>query len=292
MLIPSGARAAAVAPATIEVVGTRGGVAQATFSIINTSATEQTYYLGTMKFVPKEETGAPQFIPYEEDHSGLADWIKFQGSSVTVPANTKLEYPFLVNIPGAVDSGGYYSAITVSGSPQDLTQSNGAVVEAKTAILVFLTIEGQTNRKAEILDFNKESGFSSLSEDINYRIQNQGNVHVVPTGEVKIKGLFGRTIRIIEVTDEIGRVLPGSTRKYTLPAVKEQGFWNTVSHQMRYLAIGPVKAELNLSYSDDQPKIMSEISYFHFPAHLISVVLGGFIILLLLFRGLSKSKRK
>jgi hypothetical protein len=289
MLIPFSAKAVAVAPATIEVEGVRGGIAKTTFSIINTSATDQTYYLGTMKFEPKEESGAPQFIPYEEDHSGLAEWMKLPSSSLVVPANTKNEYELNVQIPSDVESGGYYAALTVSGSPQDLVAANGAIVDAKTALLVFLTVKGELVRKAEILDLKKTSGISSMSEGYVYRVQNQGNVHVIPEAEIIFTGMFGREIGRVDANSAKGRVLPGTTRKFIVTETEEGGIFKTASTQMRALALGRVKAELRLNYGNSNEEVSAETKFWYIPVHLLAVTLG---VLIILAAGIKSTKRK
>ncbi len=290
MLIPVSSRAAAVAPANIEIAGNRGEVATATFSIINISATEQTYYLGTMKFEPKEESGSPQFIPYEEDHSGLAEWIRLPGDSVKVPANTKNEYQFSVDIPGSVDSGGYYAALTVSGSPLDLVASNGAIVDSKTAMLVFLTVKGETVRKAEILDLKKESGITNMDQGFSYRVQNQGNVHIVPKGDIKISGLLGRNIKTISANKTEGRVLPGTTRLFEVKDGESGGFFEKASLQMRDFALGRLKAEVNLDYGNGVMAV-AQTSFWYLPVELLALVLGMLIVLVGTFVRISKKRR-
>lgn len=290
MLIPFYVNAAAIAPATQDIVAKRGETVKAQISIINSSAIEQTYYLGAMKFVPKAETGSPQFISYDEDHSGLTEWIKFPSESVKVPSNSKGDVEFEIQIPEIVASGGYYSAVTVSSSKYDLVASNGSIIEAKTAALILLTVEGETTEKAELLNFSKKGRISSLFNGFSYRIQNQGNVHIVPEGEIVLKGLLGRVIKRIDANKALGRVLPNSTREYSFNEEKNS-FWNTASGQMKEFAIGPIKAELQLSYADGSSKLTARDRYWYLPYQLIAVIAGSILILIGVFSLLSKKRK-
>ncbi len=278
-------QAAAIAPSVIEVRASRGSIAEEIVQIINTGATDQKYYMGVMKFVPREETGTPQFISYNEDHSGLPLWIHFPVSEVVVPANTKVDVPFQIILPDDIPSGGYYAAVTVSQAPFDVVATNGAAVEAKTASLVLLTVEGETVITAALLDFSGD--FNNGKLEYEYRIQNQGNVHVKPEGEVTVRNLFGKTILSTDANPAGGRVLPSSTRLYKGEAGETKGFVERGLWQLRYLVIGPVQTELRLEYEGGK-QIFERQKGMVFPWEAILLSVSGVIILVLVARGLRK----
>ena len=152
-LSPSIGQMASLSPSIVEIASSRAEVAESAFTIFNTGAGEQVYFLDLLAFGPSGEDGTPLFTPEETSQSEFLSWIVFPAREVLVPAVSKVEVPFRVVVPDDVAAGSYYGAITVSTSPTDVVVSNGATIEAKTAILVFLTIEGETVEKLEILDF-------------------------------------------------------------------------------------------------------------------------------------------
>ena len=233
-------QAASISPVLLEIEGSRGEVIDETIQIINTEETEQKYFTGVLKFEPSSDSSTPSFIPYNEDHSGLPEWIHFPISEIRIPARTRIDLPVQIVIPSDVSSGGYYAAITVSNAPSDVVASNGAIIEAKTAVLVILTIKGETRYEAGLLDFTSEL-FGTVSTSIagkyEYRVQNQGNVHVQPKGTIRFTDVFGRNVLEVDANEVMGRVLPGTTRTYSVEVPDS-----------RVIVLGPVIAELDLDY--------------------------------------------
>lgn len=290
LLSPLIGRAAALSPSIVEISSVRGGEIDSSFTILNTSASEQVYFLDLLGFSPTDETGTPQFAPITESDQ-LAHWIKFPSKEIFVPAQSKVVVPFTVSAPDDVPSGGYYVAITVATAPTDVVSTNGAIIEAKTAILVFFTIEGETIESLQLLDFTVEPNKGALPfGTYTFRAQNQGNVHVIPQGEVLLKGFFGNTIAVVNANQAQGRVLPKSTR--TFDVVYELGdlsFIERASYQLGHLAIGPMTAELRLTYGEEGV-LVSGATFWSTPWELISILFGGFLLLVILFR--KRKKRR
>lgn len=285
LLLPIGVQAASLSPSVLEVSANRGQVLTNALTIINASQSEKTYFLGVMKFEPTEDGTGPKFIPYEEDHTGLPEWIVLPMSEVRVPANSKGDVPFEIAVPSDVVAGSYYGAITVSESPTDLVASNGAIVEAKTAMLLLLTVEGETVEALEILDFTDHGNVwrSDVAESFSYRLQNQGNVHAIPLGNVAITDLFGRAVARYDANDQMSRILPTSTRTYEIKTGKKEGIVELLSRQSKAFAIGPMKATLTLAYGSNQKILTAQTSFWYVPWQLTSVVVVLVVLGLLLF---------
>lgn len=282
---PSIGEAASLSPSAIEISSSRAEVAESTFTIFNTGASEQTYFLDLLAFEPGGEDGTPLFTPEKTSQSEFLSWINFPVREVLVPAVSKVEVPFRVAIPDDIAAGSYYGAITVSTAPTDVVAANGATVEAKTAILVFLTVEGETVEKLELLDFTFEQAGSALPFGIfRYRLQNQGNVHLTPAGEIRLTGLFGQMIASVDANEAQGRVLPSSTRTYEVVLGPEETSWlDRAGYQLKHLLFGPVTAELVLTYGQDET-ITSQVAMQVIPTELLVILGGGLLVLVLLFK--------
>lgn len=290
--LPLSMQAAAVFPATIDLMGTRGEVTQATFTIINTQAVEQTYYLGTMPFKAKDESGEPLFLA-DSPIDGLSKWIQFSSDHISVPARSQVDVPFTMNIPTDVLAQSYQSAITVSSAPAEVVATNGAIIEAKTAILVFLTVKGDSIKKVALLDFKSATnGFlSTLRESFTFRIQNQGNVYAIPEGTIDFTDVFGRKILSLNANIAKHRILPMTTRSFDVTGEKISGWMNILKDQVQTFAIGPVRATLSLNSGDGFPHIQAEISFWYVPYQLILTSLATIALLLFGYWSISKHKK-
>lgn len=285
MLAPLFANATAVAPAMVDLSGARGQTIEGAFQIINIGDAGQSYFLGTLGFRPREESGEPSFFPQKID--GLMDWIQFPVSTVRVSAQSKVDVPFLIVIPADVASGSYHAAITVSQAPAEIVQTNGAVIEAMTAVLVFLNIEGETNRGAALLDFTIQPQKKILwqfPESVDYRLQNQGNVQFIPNGSVKMVDVFGRTVMEQDANATKGRVLPNTTRKFTVSVLPSSNrLIDQVRAQATSFAIGPVTVELNLNPGEGFDQITSRQTIWYIPVYFLSCVVLVLLALVVLF---------
>ncbi|HCB55869.1 MAG: hypothetical protein UU08_C0033G0004 [Candidatus Uhrbacteria bacterium GW2011_GWE2_40_58] len=288
------AHAFSVNPTLIELSGQRGETVLSQLEISNESNQEEIYLLGSLNFVAQDESGAPDFIPYKEDQSGLSNWIVFSTDTIFLPAHTTVQVPYSLVTPDDIPSGSYYCAITVSQTPTEVVESNGVAIQATIASLVFYTVEGDTLQKAELLSFettDKSLFFSSLP-GLFVRLQNQGNVVLIPEGQIKARDIFGRIFASVNINEDFGRILPLSTRKYQIFFINEdQTFFQTIKSQLRHFAIGPVTFSLSLSYgSFDQISDVMKIWYF--PWQLFSFFLIVIVFILLFWRILSHFSKK
>jgi hypothetical protein len=257
-----------VAPAVLDTSGSRDETVNQSFTLVNDNELDTMFYFETLKVEAKDESGSPKFIPYNTDHSELPDWITLSTKKLVVPARSFVEVPFSINIPSDIESKSYYAAITVT----DQAPANVDSIQTKTAILVFLTVKGQTIEQASLLDLvvlpSQSDRFLGTA---TYRIQNQGNVYLQPTGEIIFKDIFGRTLSITDANPENSRVLPETTRAF------ETGFGN--ENYWSNLAIGPISAELTLNYGVEG-KMNSKTTFWIIPWQLILSIIGLLTILI------------
>lgn len=292
VLMPVATNAAALTPAIMEITAERGEVVEQTLTVINAKAIDQTYFLGVMKFEPSAEGGIPKFIPFEEDHTGLPEWIQLPFSEFVVKKNSKQEVQYTVSIPSDVKSGGYYAAVTVSESPSDLVADNGAIVEAKTAALVLLTVSGAIEEKLALLEFKTTFGRSKSNVDgpYEFRLQNQGNVHVTPSGAVSVKDIFGRIVAKFDANPTSSRVLPNSTRQFVTGSEMQNNLYKILKDQMRIFAIGPMVAELALIYGESEQTITSSFGFWYVPWQIMVTDVLLIVLIILLFSLAHKRK--
>lgn len=290
--LPHRMYAAAVSPAMIDLEGARGEAVASIFAVINTQETDQTYYLDTLSFQAKDESGEPKFLT-EDTSNNLSQWVSFPIDQIIVPAKSKVDVPFTVQIPADVSSGSYQTAITVSSAPAEVVATNGAIIEAKTATLVFLLIKGETTKKVALLDFVSNGKWiqSDLHQTFVYRIQNQGNVYAIPEGKITIKDVFGRKLGLIDTNETKQRVLPATTRSFQTIDKKVVGFLDVLRDQANHFSIGPVTATLSVNFGDGFEPIQATTSFWYVPYQLILSVLFFVSLLVIGYQTLSKHKK-
>jgi hypothetical protein len=286
---PMFARAAWISPSVIELSSSLGEVIDSSFTIFNTQASEQVYFLDLLAFEPSQEDGTPRFAAQGSDETPFLSWIHFPVRDVSIDALTKVDVPFQVAVPDDVAAGSYWGAITVSTAPSDIVASNGAIIEAKTAVLVFLTVTGETVEKLEILDFSMSPFGTTLPfGTVQYRLQNQGNVHLTPVGEVKLVGLFGQTIASVDANQTQGRILPSSTRIYEFTLGPEELSWlDAAGYQFRHLAMGPITTQLHLDYGQTGT-LEAQVTLWVIPWELLSLVAAAVLVLVLFYKKMAK----
>ncbi|MBU0531512.1 MAG: hypothetical protein ABIG32_01620 [Candidatus Uhrbacteria bacterium] len=291
--IPQPTQAMAIAPAVIELEGERGQVLSFEIAVGNLANETETYHLSTLKFEATSETGSPGFIPYEVDHSGLAEWIRIPESQISVPPDGISTLNINIAIPDDVPSGGYYAAIVASRSAGSIGAN--VIVQAQTAALVLLTVTGESTEQAALLDLTGPGSTNRLPADFAYRIQNQGNVHLQPTGSIKIYDLFGSEVASVNANPDGGRVLPGSTRSYQVIWSRSDsvgtGFFNEIANEWNNFGLGRYKAELELEYTPGQILKMQTV-FWIMPWRLICVSILVVLVLVLATSLRSKITRK
>lgn len=258
--------AASVMPATIDLSGARGETLEEKVTIINTENSDQTFYFETIKFTAQDESGMPKFLQNEK--TDLSRWIFLPVKTMVVPARSSADVSFKISIPSDIAAGSYFAALTISDSPSDVVADNGATLQAKTAVLVFLTVEGETTLAAGLLDFKSSFGkfTDRLSGTFAYRIQNQGNVYFVPVGSVIIQDAFGRNLITTDANEEKGRVLPDTTRAFSGPIGQEpKNFLGLIQHQISNFTVGPLSLQLTAAAGADGPTINATETVWYVP---------------------------
>ncbi|HBP00507.1 MAG: hypothetical protein UU48_C0003G0065 [Candidatus Uhrbacteria bacterium GW2011_GWF2_41_16] len=274
-LFVSTGSAFAISPAIIELKSSRGEIIQDHVTVVNSENRSQSFYFSSIAFSSDGETGTPRFASSDEKKEGLPAWIAFPYPSITIPANTKLDVPFIINIPTDIQAGSHTAAIVVSDAPSEVVATNQATIQVKTAALIFLTISGKTIESAALLDFNISSVDSShLTGTWKARIQNQGNVYILPGGTLNFYDIFGRKLVSTNINSDKGRILPGTTRTFsgTFEIVSKSTFLKTVMNQLKTFAIGPITARFEISYGETSQLLETKTLFWVWPWELIFIL--------------------
>lgn len=266
-----------VSPTIYDMTANPGQSWQSTVRIINPNPFPLTLSITPNNFVPKDEDGIPQFIPLSEgndDANSLARWLSIEGE-ITIEPEKTFELPFKINVPTEASPGGHYAALMISTKPADSTNANSQVQTSQIITsLIFLRVTGDITESSSIRSFRTVNYFLSKPETrFELRVENKGNVHLQPQGEIKINNMWGRERGVIPINQQtlLGNVLPASVRKFSFEWTSA---WS-ISDIGRYTAVA------TLAYGADERQFVSaNTAFWIIPWKillLIFIVVGGLI---------------
>jgi hypothetical protein len=252
-----------IAPPLIQI-GLQPGESWASgISVVNNNNYAVTLYAEPYIFKPVDETGRPHFLsPSDLEHSsdieaGLTSWITLPQTGFTIEPGQTYILPIVIDVPEGAAPGGHYSAILIGNKTPKNTQEGGTVsVSSSVASLIFLSVAGDVTEKGRIRDFYTEKTlYQDAEAKFSLRFENQGNVHLVPRGNIKIFNMFGKERGYIPVNSNsrYGNVLPESKRKFDFSWKSDSGLWD----------IGRYKAEATINYGSDLKQSTLRTTYFY-----------------------------
>ncbi len=299
LAVPFGAWPAVAATVTprVELSGDPGAVVTDTLKLQNEEKQSKTYFIVFENFESQDETGNPHFTQRRED---LSSWLEAP-ATVTVGPGSAVEVPFKVRIPSSAEPGGHFAAIFFQTEPPNPDKPGQVALSAKLGSLIFLTVAGDFQQGATILEFaakNKQQVFNSLPVAFYYRFQNTGKDHLKPLGDVFISNTIGRTAKILPANPVDGSVLPKSIRRFETvwanggkplqqepnPQLPEapKGFWNSVAYQWQNFAFGKYTATLKVVFGTKElQSANAKYTFYIIPWQLSLVAVVGALIILI-----------
>lgn len=245
--------------------------------VINPNPYEITVFANVVNFAPQGEVGQGKFVPIiDEETKGqtIAEWVEVSADPIVVPAEKAIEVPFVIKVPEDAPPGGHYAALLIGTKPPK--EEGAALVKTSQIVttLLFLRVTGDVIESGNIRSFRTlDSVLERPEATFELRFENNGNVHILPQGEIRIKNMWGQERGVVPVNRTIlfGNVLPDSIRKYTFTWTGE---WS-LADMGRYTAVAA------LAYGEDGRNFSSsETAFWVIPYKMLTVmllVITGFI---------------
>lgn len=279
-----------------------GSTIHSTIQILNDERQTRTFYLRSENFNSEDEAGTPSFTTRQED---LATWIKTP-DVITLGPGQAMNLPLEIAVPKNAEPGGHYAAVFFLSQPPSSDKSQSDVgIESRLGSLILLRVSGDFVQDASILEFNTTGGkkfFTGLPIQFYYRFQNTGDDHQKPLGDIVIKDIFGRTVKIIPANTNDGSVLPKSIRRFVsvwterkgplnqgaimdMPETPKLKFWEAAKYEWHNFAFGRYTATLKVVYGTKQLKSdRAEMVFYIIPWQLLCILIPAGLILLVLLR--------
>lgn len=258
-------------PAKNEVILEPGQASEEKISIINRMDKEVTFQIQVEDIVGSDNMFEQvKLLGEEKGPYSLKDFIIPEISEFTLQSGEKITIPVMVDLPDDSDPRGYYGALIVSSKGDVNDSSIGSGAEGQTKIVtrlgsIFLVrINGDLVEASYISDFKavgpNKKFYSNHPKGFEVAVKNEGNVHLVHYGEIKIKNLFGKEVKGLPINAFFS--LPDATRyrEINWPESFAFGFYNAEVH-------------LYQGFEGENDVLTDKISFFVLPWKLIILVL-------------------
>jgi hypothetical protein len=208
----------------------------------------------------------------------LSQWISLSQDKEDLQPFQTGTFSFSIEVPTTAQPGGHYAAILIGTNPPGETEKGAEIkVSSYISSLILLRVAGAINEQGAIREFTfTDRVYQGGEGNFRLRFDNTGNVHLAPTGDIKVFDMFGKQkgeIAVNNTNDMSGNVLPKSER-----------LWDNLRwSDGDFFLINRYRAELSLSFGDEAKQ--TEYATFFFWGlnwRWLVIAVGGIGFLLLL----------
>ena len=239
-------------------------------------------------FKAKDETGTPAIVlaGSAPAASSLKSWLTLSDAApFQLPPKTAKPIIVTLKVPQDAEPGGHYGVVRFTGAGLGQNGNNVALV-ASWGTLVLVRVSGNITERLTVASFYtsrhgvRSRWFEKGPIGFTERINNSGNVHVAPRGNITVTNMFGGQVASIVINGDGGNILPDSIRRF------DQSF--SKSH-----LFGRYTAAFNLAYGTHGQTLSSSLSFWVIPYKLVIIAIITLILVIwLLVWGIKRYNRK
>jgi hypothetical protein len=288
-------------PIAVNLTAKPGQTITTTLQVQNNSPLPKTIDVTLRLFKAAGDTGqAALFKPGGKDVS--ASWVHFSQNSFVAEPGVWNHVTMTINLPEDAALGYYYAVLF---QPRAVAELPSDTNKFKSANAVFVLVDAQTSGEHRSLFLNRFASakhvYEYLPANFTVTINNTGNIHVVPRGNVFIsRSKTGKTLATLAFNPGQGNILPQSTRQFQaewddgFPAFQpkrvnsllvsdkagkpiQELHWDSNS-SLSKIRFGRYYAHVALAYSSGIANVTSEtdsyITFWVIPWKLILLVIG------------------
>jgi hypothetical protein len=272
---PTYGQALEIAPPVIYLTANPGQILKTQIFLRDISSGDLIVTGQANDFVASGEDGTPKILLNDDNPNpySLKKWVSAPAELRLVPREVKT-MAISINVPASASPGGHYGIIRFTATPPSLKNS-GVSLSTSLGALILLTVNGKVNENLNIkelsVNHSGKSGTLFQSGPLNFvtRLENIGNVHEQPTGQITITNMFGKKLAAVNINLPPRNILPASTRKFTTALDS-----SVIGNKKLF---GRYTAELKVTYGQNKKVVTSSITFWVIPYKLIA----GLIILLI-----------
>jgi hypothetical protein len=282
----SAVQALSLAPSIIEEQVNPGETKTISILITNDETRPLRVYPSIQKFLPLGTMGQQQFLP-PSDVEGLPSWTFVGANDHVLQPGEKENLTVQIRVPTDAPQGGMYEALFFSAQPPVEEGRPSIGLRSRVGALVLLTIGKGSETELHLTDWRL---LSSANEDglrgaVHVVLKNSGRTHVVPKGNVVIRGMFGGEVVRLPLNAEGGRVLPASERGFDVvfgPVASPRTFVEGLKGELAALGFG--RYTLSLEGVEGLKSVPAPLVVMVVPWRLLGVGIVGILLILGAFR--------
>lgn len=271
-----------------------GEIYEGEFTVWNLAESTITYYVHVSSFKQiQNQPGSAIFLSPQDDAQNLysaSNWVTLEKNVLELVPSRNVTVAYTITVPEDTTMGEYSIEIYFSSEEaekQDITATYGVL---SSGIPILVTVGDDWAESAEILDFYSAK---KIYEKPNFttlltRIQNLGDTHITPKGDIVLTNIFKKEVGRIHFNEQNQSLLRDSNGTY-------ESVWDLEKYiNDGQLALGPITAETFILYRHTNPGfsvLSATTTFWIIPWKLIIMVLIA-IITLYVILAIRKKKKK
>ena len=177
---------------------------------------------------PRDGTFA---LRLQKEASGDAGtWINLGYQNLEVPAKSRADLPFEIDIPADASPGDHAAGIIAEDTspPDPATQGQGVNIQRRVGTRVYIRVAGPLQPSLQVTQIGVKKTQALLPPftgrghaTVAYEVTNTGNVRLQGQSTLRIKGLFGRVLKTYAPVD-LPELLPHGSVVVTADRRREE----------------------------------------------------------------------
>lgn len=202
-----------VSPVTLQLETDPGKPVTAQIKIRNNSDAVENLTFSLLPFEADKNGDRPKMRDPKPEDTYLS-WVSFDQKEVAVQPSEWKTVNFTFS-PPADAALSYYFAVQIQRNNIH-SKPGETVISGSPAVLVLATVHSPfAKREVRLQSFTVNSSFLEfLPQTFSIDIENTGNIHVTPTGNIFIDGQGKKDLAVLSLNPNISTVLPVSSRTF------------------------------------------------------------------------------
>lgn len=200
----------------------------------------------------ENQPGTAIILTDEEDEVAIysaSKWVKVDRKEVELEPNKNVKVKYTISVPKNATDGEYNVEIFLIS--KNNIDANGTVAYTSLAsgMPILIKVGDEFVENAELLRFaTDKKTYEKPNVNFETKIKNLGDTHITPTGEIVIQNIFRQEVARISFNANRQSLLRDNIGNY-------QDNWSIPGYLTadKKIAIGPMKANLLVTYRSYQP---------------------------------------
>ncbi len=151
----------------------------------------------------------------QDNSDNSLSWIKFKDLSFVAKPLEWTDIPFTIDIPKDA-AYGYYYAVTFKQDDASPLAKTGTKISGAAGVPILLNVKREgAKAEAKILEFTTKSNvYEYLPVDFTVKVENVGNIHIKPHGNIFISDGGNKNLAILDVNYNSANIIPNTKKSF------------------------------------------------------------------------------